>query len=479
MDTLDKTLAGSAESWLSDFSAGLSAADAGAIAALFHPDSHWRDLLAFTWHISTVSGPENIANALADRAAGLKPQSFSIDYAATPPRMVIRGGREDVLETVFGFTTRTGRCSGVLRMIADDADAGRLKAWTVLTALDEISGFEETTGAARPTGHAYSRDFSGPNWLDRRNIARAYEDRDPEVLVVGGGQAGLSIAARLTQLGVDTLVVDREERIGDNWRNRYHALVLHNQVQVNHLPYMPFPPNWPTYIPKDKLAGWFEYYAEAMELNFWTETEFNGGTYSEEDGRWTVELKQPGGNRTMHPRHIVMATSVSGIPNMPAIPTLDAFKGDVIHSSAYTGASDRAGSRVLIIGTGTSAHDIAQDLHSNGASVSLIQRSPTSVINVEPSAQLPYTLYDEGLSLATADLIATATPYESRSHGNGRQVHGNRQGPAGGADRIRLQDRSRRPHGLAVQIHDPGRRVLFQCRLLRPDHRRQRRADPV
>ena len=101
------------------------------------------------------------------------------------------------------------------------------------------------------------------------------------MLVVGGGQAGLSIAARLTQLQVDTLIVDREQRIGDNWRNRYHALVLHNQVQVNHLPYMPFPPNWPTYIPKDKLATWFEAYAESMELNFWTGTEFEGGRYDE------------------------------------------------------------------------------------------------------------------------------------------------------------------------------------------------------
>ena len=101
------------------------------------------------------------------------------------------------------------------------------------------------------------------------------------MLVVGGGQAGLSIAARLTQLGVDTLIVDREPRIGDNWRKRYHALTLHNQVQVNHLPYMPFPPNWPTYIPKDKLANWFEAYVESMELNYWTGTELEGGAYDE------------------------------------------------------------------------------------------------------------------------------------------------------------------------------------------------------
>jgi putative flavoprotein involved in K+ transport len=95
----------------------------------------------------------------------------------------------------------------------------------------------------------------------------------------------------LKQLNVDTLIVDRENRIGDNWRKRYHALTLHNQVQVNHLPYLHFPPNWPTYIPKDKLANWFEAYVEAMELNFWTETEFEGGSYDEKEGRWTVTLR--------------------------------------------------------------------------------------------------------------------------------------------------------------------------------------------
>ena len=143
------------------------------------------------------------------------------------------------------------------------------------------------------------------------------------MLVVGGGQAGLSIAARLAQLQVDTLIVDREPRIGDNWRKRYHALTLHNQVQVNHLPYMPFPPSWPTYIPKDKLAAWFEAYVESMELNYWTATELVSGSYDEQKRQWSVVLRQADGTtREMHPRHVVMATGVSGIPSLPDIPGL-------------------------------------------------------------------------------------------------------------------------------------------------------------
>ena len=146
-------------------------------------------------------------------------------------------------------------------------------------------------------------------------------------------------------------------RVGDNWRKRYHALVLHNQVHVNHFPYFPFPPNWPTYIPKDKLAGWFEAYVELMELNYWTGTTFTGGAYDEKDGCWTVELTGEDATiRQLRPKHIVMATSVSGIPNLPRIPTLDKFEGEVIHSGKYTGSLDRAGTNVLIIGTGTSGH---------------------------------------------------------------------------------------------------------------------------
>ncbi len=315
------------------------------------------------------------------------------------------------METIFAFETVVGRGSGILRLTPDAADSNTFKAWTLLTTLDEINGCEEKVGRSRPHGKPYSRDFRGPNWLDHRMAIAEYADRDPAVLVVGGGQAGLAIAARLTQLQVDTLIVDRERRIGDNWRKRYHALVLHNQMHVNHLPYMHFPPNWPAYIPKDKLAAWFEAYAESMELNYWTATEFEGGTYDENTGRWSVVLRRADGTkREMRPHHVVMATGVSGIPSLPDIPTLRNFGGTVLHSSQYDDGDAWKGKNAIVIGSGNSGHDIAQDLHSNGANVTLLQRSSTLVVNVEPSAQLPYALYDEETSLEDCDLIATSIP---------------------------------------------------------------------
>src|SRR5580698_8199414 len=326
---LDKTddVSIAAENWLAQFESALSRPDPVLLKTLFHPDSYWRDVLALSWNIQTVNGADAILKELQAHAGRAAPGGFAIDPDRAPPRRVMRAGT-NAIEAIFRFETAQGRGDGIIRLIPDAGDGNRLKAWTLLTALEELKGFEEQQGISRPRGQSYSRDFRGPNWLDLRKAEAAYADRDPVVLVVGGGHAGLSAAARLKQLHVDTLIVDREARIGDNWRKRYHALTLHNQVQVNHLPYMPFPANWPTYIPKDKLANWFEAYVESLELNFWTSTSFEGGHYDDEQGRWSVTLKHTdGATRIMHPRHVVMANRVSGIPNLPGVASLKHFEG--------------------------------------------------------------------------------------------------------------------------------------------------------
>jgi cation diffusion facilitator CzcD-associated flavoprotein CzcO len=415
---LDKTdnISIAAENWLAQFEAALAGTGDGALQALFHPDSFWRDVLALSWNIQTINGGDAIVREL-QACAPARTKTFAIDPARAAPRRVTRAGT-NAIEAIFNFETAVGRGNGILRLTPDQADGNRLKAWTLLTALDELKGFEEQQGSTRPRGNAYSRDFRGPNWLDQRKASAAYADRDPAVLVVGGGQAGLAIAARLKQLNIDTLIVDRGLRIGDNWRKRYHALTLHNQVQVNHLPYMPFPPNWPVYIPKDKLANWFEAYVDAMELNFWTGIEFESGGYDEAEGHWNVVLRRTdGSSRKMHPRQVVMATGVSGIPNLPEIASLKNFAGKVVHSSQYDDGENWEGKTVLVIGTGNSGHDIAQDLHSSGAEVTLVQRSSTLITNIEPSAQLAYSAYNEG-TLEDNDLIATSMPLTlaKRSH---------------------------------------------------------------
>ena len=388
-------------------------------ANLFLTDSYWRDALGVTWQLNTMVGGDAIVAALRDNAARVGFSDLTLDDTASPPQWVNRAGT-DAIEAFFKFETKAAIGRGIMRLCpttepTEPAATGnsdrQWAAWTLFTAIDQLKGHEEKLDRNRPTGSSYSRDFRGPNWLDKRLAAQKYEDRDPAVLVVGGGQAGLSIAARLTQLEIDNLIVDKNSRIGDNWRNRYHALTLHNQLHVNHLPYMPFPPTWPTYIPKDMLALWFESYAAAMELNVWTDTEMTSGSYDEANQLWDITLTGKDGSiRKMAPRHVILATGVSGIANRPEIPTIDRFAGTVLHSSDYGDGDDWAGKNAIVIGCGNSGHDISQDLYASGASVTMVQRSPSLVVNIEPSAQFPYRLYDEGRTTDECDFITTSMP---------------------------------------------------------------------
>lgn len=404
-------IAATVNDWLARFEAALATGDPARLAPLFLDDAHWRDLLALTWRIVTVSGGGAIAGGIAGPGRERALRDLRIHPDRCPPRVVTRAGVE-VVEAMIGFETDVGPASGIVRFRLDDDPVAAPRAWTLLTALDAIRGHEEAVIRAAREGPAFDRDMHGPNWLDRRFAAQAFADHDPAVLIVGGGHAGLTIAARLGQLGVDALVVDRMARVGDNWRLRYHGLKLHNQKHSNHLPYLPFPKTFPTYIPKDLVANWLELYVEALEINFWTGTGFEGGEYDDAAGCWTARLRRADGTlREMRPRHIVMATSVSGTPSLPEIPTLERFSGEIVHSSGFGSGADWRDRDVLVFGTGTSAHDIAQDLHGNGARVTMIQRSPTLVVNVEPSAQLYDGVYlGDGPSLDDRDLINASMP---------------------------------------------------------------------
>lgn len=444
------------KAWLDDFAAAVEAADAVRLAALFAQECHWRDILAFAWDLHTVSGASEIAARLAGRAGAVVPRGFALAAERTPPRRVTRAGTE-AIEAIFTFETAIGPCNGVVRLVNE---GGAPRAWTLATALDEIRGHEDPANGKRWQDVDWKRNFGGENWLDRRKKAVAYADHDPAVLVVGAAQAGLSVAARLSLLGVDTLVVDRDPRIGDSWRKRYHALTLHNETRVNHLPYMPFPRSWPVFIPKDMLANWFELYAEAMELNVWTGTELAGGTWDEAARCWTVTLKRADGTeRTMRPRHIVMANGVSTTPIMPDLPGLKDFKGAVRHSGDYGSGLDWAGKRVLVLGTGTSGHDVAQDLAVSGVGeVTIIQRRPSLVVSLK-EAQAPYALYDEEIPFEDKDLLATSFPYPVYRRAHQRMTAMNRH-----ADRALLEGLEKRGFRLSYGDDGTGWQFLYQNR---------------
>ena len=395
-----------AQRWLENFQAAASAQDAAAAARLFLDDGLWRDVLAFTWTIRTMAGRPTIETTLRETLPGTRAGNFHIPSKRTPPRWISRAG-EETLEALFEFETAFGPCAGVVRLKADGE--GGLRAWTLSTNLQELRDHEdEFKRRGKPDS---TRDFGAENWTDRLKKQRAFSESDPTVIVVGGGQAGLSIAARLHQLGIDTLIVDRHGRVGDNWRMRYHSLTLHNEVHVNHLPYLPFPPTFPVYIPKDKLANWFESYVETMELNFWTGHELVAGRYDDKNAEWRVTLRRNDGTeRVLRPRHLVFATGVSSIPYTPDLPGLYRFSGLKVHSDDFKNAKQWQGRKALVLGTGTSGHDVAQELHAHGAHVTLIQRSKTHVVSLK-EAQSVYAIYSEGIPFDDCDLLATSFPY--------------------------------------------------------------------
>ncbi len=410
MDTVEKVAsekgavqseAALAGQWLKQLDAALQSGNQASVESLFATDGHWRDLLAFTWSITPSEGATNIAALMVSKQAATQAHGFAIAEGRTPPRRVSRAGY-DVIETIFQFETKVGRGFGVLRQLANDS----AKAFQFMTSLHELKGFEETIGKRCPTGEAFSRNFGGTNWKEQREAIQAYTDREPTVLVVGGGQGGLSLAATLVRIGVDTLVVDKYPRVGDCWRQRYHSLALHNDTKLNHLPYMPFPSSWPTYLPKDMVGDWFESYAWAMEINYWTSAEFVRGDYNEAAGQWNAVVRRGDGTeRTLHPRHLVFANGLVGEPHIPELPGLKDFKGEAMHTTAFTNGADWRGKQGLVIGTGTSGHDVAQDLHANGVETTIVQRGPTMVLSIDPSAKLTYGIYN-GIPIEDGDLLA-------------------------------------------------------------------------
>ncbi|MBV9591343.1 MAG: NAD(P)/FAD-dependent oxidoreductase, partial [Hyphomicrobiales bacterium] len=256
-------------------------------------------------------------------------------------------------------------------------------------------------------------------WLDRKLAEEAElgRKRQPYCLIVGGGQAGIGLGARLKRLGVPTLIVDKHERPGDQWRKRYKSLCLHDPVWYDHMPYLPFPEHWPVFSPKDKIGDWLEMYTKVMELNYWPSTECKSASYDEARGEWTVKLRRDGKTITLKPKQLILATGMSGVPSLPDFPGSRRFKGVQHHSSLHSGGEAYKGKKCVVIGSNNSAHDICADLWEHGADVTMVQRSSTHVARSDTLMELGLgALYSEnavksGITTEKADMIFASIPY--------------------------------------------------------------------
>jgi cation diffusion facilitator CzcD-associated flavoprotein CzcO len=395
--------------WLAAFNSALAARDAEAIASLFVGDGYWRDLGCCTWDVRTFAGQSAIAEALRDAADTTGPHNFAIE-PAQPVTTVTRPRFGVALEAIVTFRMSAASGRGYHRL-RNDPDSGDVRAWTLLTTIGALDGHPEQVGPCRPEG-MLARGPGEEIWLEAQARESAFLEESPQVVILGAGHSGLAIAARLKALGLTTLIVERNERVGDNWRNRYRSLNLHNEVWANHLPYMPFPATWPVFCSKDKLGDWLEAYAQALDLNVWTSTSLTSAAYSDRDRQWTIVVDRPDGTtRTLRPHHFVLATGVSGEARGLEIAGAEDFDGEILQARDYQQENAAPGRKVLVIGTGSSAHDIAQDYCHAGAEVTLLQRSSTCVISIKPGASLVYGLYrEDGPATEDCDLVVAASP---------------------------------------------------------------------
>ncbi|MGB3304519.1 MAG: NAD(P)/FAD-dependent oxidoreductase [Gordonia sp. (in: high G+C Gram-positive bacteria)] len=398
------------DAWLERFNTALASGGPSAVADLFVADSYWRDLVAFTWNLKTVEGRAEIIDMLTARQRETAANGFARTGDATED--------DGVAAAFIEFATAVGRGDGLVRVRTDDDGVDR--AWTLLTTLQELSDHEEPQGFSRPLGAVHGSDPDRRSWAEKREAEEAELGRtvQPYVLVIGGGQGGIALGARLRQLGVPSIVVDKHDRPGDQWRGRYKTLCLHDPVWYDHLPYLPFPSNWPVFAPKDKVGDWLEFYTKVMEVPYWSRTECQSATYDEAAGRWTVEVVRDGEPMTLYPTQLVLATGMSGKANVPEFTGQDVFAGEQHHSSQHPGPDGFVGKKVVVIGANNSAHDICKALVESGIDTTMVQRSSTHIVRSQSLMEIGLgALYSEqavadGMTTKKADMTFASLPYK-------------------------------------------------------------------
>ena len=405
-DTVIATKAASLEALLQRFGAALERGDTAAAADCFEPDGYWRDLVSFTWNIATLEGASAILAMLDSQLEQVKPARFEIAAGETAE------DAGDFQQAWISFETATGRGHGHIR-------TRNGKIWTLLTTLKELKGHEEQFGTTRRKGAEHGAGSDRKTWTENREAEAANLGitTQPYVVIIGGGQGGIALAARLRQLDVPTIVIEKNARAGDSWRNRYKSLCLHDPVWYDHLPYLPFPANWPVFTPKDKLGDWLEMYTRVMELNYWSATTATKAAYDAATGEWTVHVRRDGRDMVLRPKQLVFATGMSGKANVPVFPGQDIFAGAQQHSSQHPGPDAYRGKKVVVIGANNSAHDICAALWEGGAEVTMVQRSTTHIVRSDPLMKHGLgALYSEeavaaGITTNKADMTFASIPY--------------------------------------------------------------------
>ncbi|KAF8989026.1 FAD/NAD-P-binding domain-containing protein [Cyathus striatus] len=393
-----------AATWLTNFGERLTFKDTQGSADCFLPNGWLRDLLIFTWDRRSLHGQDKITNHLSQYLKAVEFSNFELE---DDPHLKPELAHLSVVSSGFKFTTPHIVGRGYFSLVQVDPNAGLWKALFVNMSAEHIKGHEEM-------GEDHTA-YQGTNgtWPNVQNMRKREIETNPSVLVIGGGQTGLNIAARFKQMEIQTLVIEKNARIGDNWRNRYPSLFLHTIRSHHGMLYQPFPKNWPLYTPRDKLADWIEHYAVSQDLVVWTKsTIIPFPTYDQVQKKWTVAINRDGEGIIVRPTHIVVAIGTIGAPYIPPIPGLDLFSGHFVHSADFKGGKAYTGKNVAVIGAGNSAADICVDLFADGAeTITMIQKSSTCVIFGETVKKDLFRLWPENVPTEVSDFKVNCMPY--------------------------------------------------------------------
>ena len=464
-----------AEEWIRDFSRALSERRIDDVVNLFVDDPEgeyvgplpeggntqkqfppfWRDMVAYTWNIVTLEGKESIRDMLEETRSDDNTSTSTTTWKLATPRpsgrdsfppplkitVVDNNNNNDdddlsICEFWCDITTAAGTGYAHVRL-----DAKTNRATTVLTTLLELHDQPFRTEQKRSRGSVPGPVFGRQYFHEQKQDNKDGEEY--HVAIVGAGQAGLSLAARLESMKIPYILFEAGPSPGSSWRHaRYPSLHLHDPVWYQHLPYMEFPKTWPIFTPKDKLADWMDAYATLLDLNIQTKTkvtkateEYNGKSSDNNDKTWRIETISTSNNNedddqnnrhrstTIRARHVVFATGNSSRPKIPNFPgSSSVFNGIQLHTSRYTGGKSYAGKKVVVIGSNNSGFDICQDLWEQGAgSVTMIQRTGSMIVSSKSVLEHGLFLYTEDPQYhhEDADLLLTTTPYRILAEGGG------------------------------------------------------------
>lgn len=159
------------------------------------------------------------------------------------------------------------------------------------------------------------------------------------------------------------------------------------------------------------MGDWLEWYASALELTTWTDSTVVGASQNS-TGEWEVTIQRGTGEdkytRVFHPKQVVIATSLAGVPFIPNIPDVEKFKGIVRHSTQHDSARNWVGKKVLVVGTSSSGFDTAYDFARRNIDVTLLQRSPAYLMSLDESVPRVSPVVTPGSSIAIQTLTRSS-----------------------------------------------------------------------